>query len=173
MTLPMFDPGIQGAAKFSDCGLYRYTLERSNLGGTRTALMCMVNPSKAGAVINDMTVTKLIGFSVPLDLARFIVVNPAALISTDPAGLCEAEDPIGPENDKHIELALAEVDDVIVAWGASIELLTRRFPGRRGQVLELLRSRGHKLLCWGTTAGGHPRHPSRIPYSTQLVRFGE
>jgi hypothetical protein len=167
----MLNHGIQGAAKFSDCGTYRYTLERSNLGGTRTALVCMVNPSKAGAVVSDMTVTKLIGFSVPLDLARFIAVNAAALVSTDPAELSEAADPIGPDNDQHIALALAEVDDVIVAWGASIDLLARRFPGRRRQVLGLLRSRGHKLMCWGTTAGGHPRHPSRIPYSTQLVRF--
>src|SRR5690349_4646743 len=169
MTLPLFDNGcISGAATFSDCGTYRYDLERSGLGGRLTALVCMLNPSKAGAVVSDMTVTKLIGFAGPLDLARFIVVNAAAMISTDPNELSAAADPIGPDNDKHIERALAQADLVIAAWGGGIELLDR---ARREHVLKLLRSRGHELMCFGTTGGGHPKHPSRLAYSTPLVRF--
>ncbi len=169
MTLSLFDiGGIRGDATFSECGMYRYDLERSNIGGELTAVVCMLNPSKAGAVVGDMTVTKLIGFAGPLNLARFIVVNAAALISTDPNELSTADDPIGPKNDEHIELALAQADLVIVAWGGGIELLAK---ARREHVLALLRSRGHELMCFGTTQDGHPKHPSRLAYSTPLVRF--
>lgn len=171
MTLPLFDLGIQGSAKFSDCGTFRYNLERSNLGGSRTALVCMVNPSKAGAVLSDMTVTKLIGFSEPLDLARFIVVNAAALISTDPAELEPQATITSSASAKASSMCLSLSGPIGSAAVLSIELLAKRFPDRRQRVLVLLRSRGHELMCWGTTAGGHPKHPSRIPYSTQLVRF--
>jgi hypothetical protein len=163
--------GVLGTAVFSECGRYRYRLERFNLPGRRTAVICMLNPSKAGADVGDHTIAKLIGFAGPLDIGRWIVVNPAALISTDPKGLLAADDPIGPDNDAHIIEAVCEADIAVVAWGNGVELLARAYPERVEHVLGLLRGEDRGLQCWGKTTKGHPCHPLRLAYTTPLEPF--
>jgi hypothetical protein len=160
-----------GSATFSPCGLYRYRLERRLPRGSRTMALVMLNPSKAGADEDDQTVTKVIRFSERIDVGRFIVVNAAALISTDPKGLARAADPIGPDNDRHILEAAREADIVVVAWGGGVSNLRGKLATRPAQVLDLLRADGHELWCWGFTKDGHPRHPLMLRYSTSLERF--
>lgn len=161
-------------AVFSPCRKYRYRLERRLLLGSRTMAVTMLNPSDANEVDNDPTIRKLLGFSERLGVGRLIVTNLAALISTDPKGLRQADDPIGPENDSHILAAVAEADFVVAAWGAGVVHLPM-FAWRVETVVELLRRSRQPGLehvsCWGRTLDHHPRHPLMLSYATKLEPF--
>jgi hypothetical protein len=95
------------------------------------------------------------------------VVNLFALRATDPKELRHHPDPVGPDNDMHIDYAAEQVvhagGRIVVAWGA------HRFARERArEVAEVLRIWGG-LWCLGTTRDGSPRHPLYVPYSTPLV----
>jgi hypothetical protein len=106
---------------------YRYALTRRWTGlfeGVRTLLVCGLNPSDAGAQDNDQTITKEIGFASRLGCCRLVKVNLYGLISTDPAELEKAADPIGRYNDHALDWyarwSRREKEPVIAvaAWGA-------------------------------------------------------
>jgi hypothetical protein len=65
----------------------------------------MLNPS-TDEQTNDRTSTRCIGFISRWGHGGLVVINLYALRSTNPAGLWPATDPIGSENDRHIESAL-------------------------------------------------------------------
>lgn len=66
-----------GIAIFSDGGeangLYRYRLERDLGWRGPAAAVIMVNPSTAGAAVNDHTVRRLIGFGEAFRFRKIIV----------------------------------------------------------------------------------------------------
>jgi hypothetical protein len=164
-------------AVFSDCGKYRYRLERClDVGilaapGLRTMSVTMLNPSTADADANDPTIRKLLGFGKRVGVGRLIVTNLGALVSTDPRGLLKANDPVGPENDRHILEAVAEADIVVAAWGANAVLFRGAVAGRRRAVVAMLRASGREVMCWGQTVTGLPRHPLMLPYVTDLEPY--
>lgn len=163
---------VRGWAEFSPCGKYRYLLGREWDPGLPRVLVVGLNPSKAGADIPDMTVTKLVGFGERWGAGSFEVVNPFAYIATDPrylhvngiAGL----DIVGPDNDHFIDEAISRASKCVIAWGgdAGHKFLKPRVV----DVLAKLKSL--PLFCLDPTKDGFPRHPSRAPYSTPLVPFG-
>lgn len=153
-----------GSAVISDCGLYRYRLERGN---GRAMSIIMVNPSTADAQQDDPTIRKVLGFAKRFHCDRIIVGNKFAFRSTDVDGLRSISDPIGPDNDKHIEQILRDGDTHVAAWGSL------------GKIPEVLRSRwkdivriadrvGVRLHCIGFNADGSPRHPLMTSYNTIL-----
>lgn len=147
---------------FSKCGLYRYTLRRSNLFGSKRVCFFMLNPSKASAVITDRTTVKAMGFSSRLlDCKEYLAVNLFAWRDTDPKGLKKTSDPIGPDNDKYLLAAVEWADEIVIAWGAGGVYLNRN-----EEVLELLK--GRSLLCLGKTKEGHPNFPLYLPKDTEL-----
>lgn len=66
---------IQRSASLSDCGLYRYRLERSTGLAGKVAAGIMVNPSTADAVTDNHTIRKWNGFAERLGVSRFYVAN--------------------------------------------------------------------------------------------------
>ena len=62
----------------------------------------MLNPSRADEERNDATIRRCIGFAGDWDFGILEVVNLFALMSTDPAALLKAKDPVGPDNDAAI-----------------------------------------------------------------------
>jgi hypothetical protein len=81
-------------------------------------------------------------------------------------------DIIGPENDAVILAEADQADRIIVAWGAAVSYGPRapaQIRGRDRHVLDLLKDRD--LWCYGLAAGGEPRHPLMLSYSTPLVPF--
>ncbi len=174
----LFAPTSPGSsARFSPCGRYRYELRRDIPGATGRGTLpwIMLNPSVAGAVEDDLTIKKVMGFSSRLGFASIVVVNLFALVSTDPAGLLAAADPVGPENDEAIRGVVPARSLVVVAWGDSIEFGARqpeRIRGRDAHVWAMLREARADVRCLGTTKSGAPRHPSRLGYDTPLAPFG-
>jgi hypothetical protein len=165
---------IEGDALFSEDGLYRYRLRRW-WAPTRGAVIYLgANPSTADAVEPDLTVKKLIGFTWRLERGLFAIVNMAGFVSTDPAGLLTAVDPVGPDNDRVITETLALYPDalVIACWSGSIDLRKGRAELRDRDKAVLALCAGRDVHCFGKTASGAPRHPSRLAYTTPLERWG-
>lgn len=154
-------------AILSDCGLYRYRLERQTTGNRITAVI-MVNPSTADATADDATIRKLLGFGQRNEWGRIIVGNLFAFRATDVRDLATAYDPIGPENDQHLWRIICAANQVVCAWGPIAKqpkswrgLRWRQFVRLAGAVP--LHSIGAPAKC------GHPKHPLMLPYDSPII----
>lgn len=149
-------------AIISPCGLYRYTLDRIWGPGT-IALFAMLNPSTADAECNDPTIRRTISFAKREGCGGLSVVNLFAFRATKPKALLDADDPVGPENDNFIRIAMNRcAGPWIAAWGADKMI---HYKGRALMVEKLL---GHRAMCLGKTKQGHPGHPLYVPGDTPL-----
>lgn len=146
-------------AKFSDCREYRYRLWRTWDVGKPTLAFVMLNPSTADEVKNDPTVRRCIGYAKDWGYGTLVVGNIFALRSTDPQGLYEHDDPVGPENDEHLREIVSEADKVVAAWGSHGE-----YQGRGREVAEMLEG---ELVALDTTKAGQPNHPLYQPKDTE------
>lgn len=155
------------SAIISDCGLYRYRLER-HIGDGPTMLFIMVNPSTADAEKDDQTIRKCIGFATRAGYGRILVGNKFAYRATDITKLRSAVDPIGPENDAHIDALLSQADRVVVAWG-QLAKLPETLRGRWKDIVRMADGRGRALHAFGTNADKHPKHPQMIGYDVPLM----
>lgn len=158
-----------GLAVFSDCGTYRYRLERKwapelGVDPERNVLFVMLNPSVADAVVNDRTVTRCVRFAKSWGYASLTVCNLFALRSTDPRALHAHTDPVGPGNDEEIARCVRHADLIVAAWGPP-----GMFLYRDQTVMPLL---GPLVYCLGMTKDGHPRHPLYLLKTTRPQPFG-
>ena len=155
------------SAVMSDCGLYRYRLERHLRKDGPVVAVIMVNPSTATAEVNDHTITKVERFGSLLGWGRIIVGNLFAYRATDIDDLKTVQDPVGPDNLSHIAAILDEADLTVVAWGA-----TRKMPESLRQswrpIADLITQHGRVPQCWGVNADGHPKHPMILSYRLPL-----
>lgn len=162
---------IRSSALISPCGRYRYRLERDLHpiwgDGTRTMTWIMVNPSTADHAEDDPTIRRVCGFAERHGCDRVVVGNLFALRATDVRELARADDPKGPECERHLEDMIREADLLVVGWGPVAKLpapLRRRW----GLVPRLAGPLGKEMRCFGTSKDGHPRHPLMLPYATPL-----
>lgn len=156
------------SAVISDCGLYRYRLERHALAGAGAVAWIMVNPSTADATQDDATIRKVIGFSERMGAGWAVVGNKFAWRATDVRELKTARDPVGPDNDDHLAQIMRDAAQVIVAWGPLAKLpphLRRRWY----KIAHIAEALGKPLMCFGTANDGHPRHPLMLAYDTPLI----
>lgn len=154
------------SAIISDCGKYRYWLERQCQGGGATAVI-MVNPSTADATENDATIRKLIGFGNRHQWGRLIVGNLFAYRATDVRELGKVDDPVGPDNDYWLGRIAGTVDRVIYAWGPTAKqpraYRSLRWPKVTGIFLGIDAYQiGPPAKC------GAPCHPLMLSYSLPL-----
>lgn len=123
----------------------------------------MLNPSTADHQLDDPTIRRCTGFARTLGCDRYAVGNLYALRTTNPDNLWAHPDPVGAENDQHLQRLAAEFPDIVCAWGVSAALW------RVQQVQALLLDAGATLWCLGTTKDGWPRHPLYLPADQPLV----
>lgn len=157
-------------ALFSPDKKYRYYLWRIWDTSKKYSVFLMLNPSTADETVDDPTIRKCMGFGHRWDAGGIIVVNLFAYRSTSPAALKKVEDPVGPDNDKHI-LNIMSVKNRpnICAWGSHGVLLDRA-----SHVTKLLRSGGVELnYLRMTERSNQPGHPLYIPYETPLTSWQE
>ena len=158
------------SAEISVCGSYRYRLERltqAQHAARKTMAVVMVNPSTANAVVDDATIRKVQGFALRHGAHRVIVGNLFAFRATDIKALRTAADPIGPDNDRHLEQILRDADLHIVAWGP-LAKLPPHLRNRWHEVFAIADRVGCSLHCLGTARDGQPRHPLMLSYETSL-----
>jgi hypothetical protein len=157
-------------AIISDCGQYRYRLERHKLAGAGAIAWIMVNPSTADAENDDATIRKVIGFTERLGGGWAVVGNKFAYRATDVRELRTARDPKGEENDAHLGQIMRDAPVVIAAWGPLAKLpphLRRRWR----TVCDIADRAGATLMCLGTAQDGQPRHPLMLAYDTPLTEW--
>jgi hypothetical protein len=134
----------------------------------RTLTYVMLNPSKADDVQDDPTIRKCVGFATRLGYERMYVVNLFSKRATNPI---ELQVGVGRRrtNLVAVQRRLLASDTVVFAWGASV---MQAPPAPRARALRSLAGVVEQLdvrpLCLGATKDGHPRHPVRLSYTTQL-----
>lgn len=153
-------------AIFSEDRRYRYLLRRRVGESEKRVLFIMLNPSKADEERNDATIRRCIGFARDWGYGCLEVVNLFALMSTDPKGLLETDDPVGPDNDAAIRAALESADTVVLAWGNHGLDHEKRAAEVTAMAWEAARP-----CCLGLTVKGAPRHPLRLPRTATLEPF--
>lgn len=162
MKLVLHD-GEHGSATLSADKKYRYRLTRRWGDGQGIRIVwIMLNPSTANHEANDPTITRCIGFSKRLGASSLVVVNLFAYRTTNPKELLRVEDPAGPNNMEALLSAAQCSDEAVAAWGE----IPRRVFERAHEAISAVRAM--RLKCLGTTKGGAPRHPVRLPYAVKL-----
>lgn len=161
---------VRTGADFSPDRRYRYSLWREWAGwdNLRALVVIGLNPSTADETVDDPTIRRCIGFARREGCGRLVMINLFAFRATDPRELMYQLDPVGPENDLHIQTwtrpTLGHEPIVVAAWGA-----LGRYRNRSIEVRNLITAM--HLWCFGTTQGGHPRHPLYLRADAPLVRY--
>lgn len=160
---------MRKSATLSDCGKYRYWLER-RWSKSHPMVFVMLNPSTANASVDDPTIRRCINFARREDHGGIVVVNLFGLRSTDPKFLKEAHDPVGPENGRNIGTALLMAattsNRIICAWGSS-EFARTQAQSLRRRAADF----NVKLMCLGVTLKNHPRHPLYLRNDAKLIGY--
>ncbi|MFY0659282.1 MAG: DUF1643 domain-containing protein [Shimia sp.] len=150
------------SALYSECETYRYALTRVWDNNAAKVLFIMLNPSKATERQNDPTIERCERRARALGYGGFRAVNIFALRETDPKKMRQHKAPAGPDNDAVVAQSCLWADDILAAWGAHGDHLSRGFEMR-----DVLKATGQTIKCLGVTKAGHPRHPLYISYATQ------
>ncbi|MCE2516245.1 MAG: DUF1643 domain-containing protein [Alphaproteobacteria bacterium] len=183
---PLGKEGVmKRSATFSDCGKYRYRLDRdwSDMltDNPRRALWIMLNPSTADASEDDPTIRRIINFSKREGCSALTVLNLSPRIATDPAELAGlTDDELMGDADQYY----SKMDDVfdpelspliICAWGATAynKKTLKPWANKGYGILfsHLSRKASQKLLCLGHTKDGAPRHPLYVDAEQPLLEL--
>ena len=156
---------MKRTAEISPCGQYRYRLGRLWDESRPVCLWIMLNPSYADDQEDDRTITLCVGYAKRWGYGSILVGNLFAWRTTYPEKLYQAEDPVGPRNDRRLRAMLTKADLVVCAWGTH-----RMARGREREVISMLDGRGHALRI---TRDGHPHHPLRLPATLTPVPYPE
>ena len=159
MTVDLLD--ARGDAIISECGTYRYLLQRFWDARLEAVNFIMLNPSTADARVGDPTIRRCLGFASALGFGALEVTNLYALRSTDPRALVFHSEPIGPENDEQIISSAKVCQMTICAWGTGDRL------NRARRVLDMLLKAGIKPHALKLTKGGCPAHPLYVKADVQ------
>ena len=164
----MADLLLYRSAILSPCSLFRYRLEREVSHEGLVAAILGVNPSTADAEIDDHTIRKDMGFARRFGWRKIIKGNKFAFRATDVRELRRAHDPVGPENDTHLERIMRDADIVVAAWGP-LAKLPPQLRSRWREVVAIADRVGKPLHCFGTAKDSQPRHTLMLAYNTPLL----
>ena len=160
------------SAIFSDCGTYRYRLEREGLlpGSGKTVAFFGVNPSTADAVEDDATVRKWRGFTYRMGAGKFIVGNVFAYRSTNVRKLATCADPVGPLNRRYLFSIADDADVLVPCWGSRGKLPKQLRHYLDAFMADLLAT-GKPVMSYGVTKSGDPPHVLMLGYDTPLTAW--
>ena len=148
---------------------YRYLLGQK---GRRVLIGFGINPSKANRVRSDTTVTRVIRTAARNRFDGWLMMNVSSQRSTDPKKMHgQILQNHHRKNLQCFNKILTTFDDYacLGAWGNLIE--SRDY--LKKYLLALIDDKNlmkRPWFCYGTTANGHPKHPSRAGYD-QFQQF--
>lgn len=154
-------------AAFSEDRLHRYVLWRVWGDTSRRLVLIGLNPSTADELTDDPTIRRGINFARREGCGALVMVNLFTYRATDPRDLIGAREPLAPQADGFLRLYCCDPRAVVVAaWGVHGK------HRKRGLMVErMLTAEGVRLLCFGRSAGGYPRHPLYLPNAAPLVPY--
>lgn len=145
-------------AVFSPCRKYRYLLSRTWDESKGYVVFVGLNPSTADETMDDPTIRRCMGFAKAWGMGGIVMVNLFAYRATDPRDMKNAEDPVGPENDKWLKKMGKYTHTVVAAWGTHGTFQSRNITVR--EIFNYLEFWGYiHFTCLGLTKDGHPKHP--------------
>jgi hypothetical protein len=161
----------KSGATLSPCRRYRYRLWREWGDPAQRVAFVMLNPSTADETEDDPTIRRCIDFAKRWGAGALDVVNLFALRSTEPAGLLESLDPVGPENNAHVVLVAGNATRVVMAWGSHRKIRKLLDPRAYevAQLLPLVVKPPRDLGTLGRNDDGAPKHPLYLPKFTSFV----
>lgn len=149
---------MRKSAIISDCGLYRYRLEREWEPSLYSLPIIMLNPSTADADLDDPTIRRCVSFAKREGYGGIIVMNLFAFRATSPDDMKSASDPFGHECGYHLDTLFEYANEyrtpILAAWGTH-----GNYRQRDAAIKATAKGWGTPLACLGKTAAGHPRHP--------------
>ena len=176
---------VSKGAIISACERYRYLLWREwrgthnrnnwqwygcrdgageDMGRPKSCVFVMLNPSTADADDDDPTIRRCVGFAKSWGYERLEVVNLFAYRATSPRSLLaltHEHDPVGWDNQRHVEIATHSAGVVVCAWGSHGTHL------QQDQTVQGWIS--PPTFALGFTASGQPRHPLYLRADASLV----
>lgn len=171
------------SAIISECGKYRYRLERDRLPplaeciiddenfhplAGKTVAFFGVNPSTADASVDDATVRKWIGFCRRWGVSRFIVGNVFSYRATDVRELAKVPFQQGPQHFAHLEKIIEDADVLVPCWG-SRDKVPNDLRNQIDMMIGWLHRTGKPVMHFGLTSSGDPKHPLMLGYDTPLI----
>jgi hypothetical protein len=156
----------KSTAAFSDCGRYRYVLDRRWTVGP-ICVFIGLNPSTATADSDDATVRKCVALARTWGFSGMTMANLFAVRCRYPQILSTHQDPVGPENDRFLLPAIEQAQTAVAMWGNQ-GLKSYGLSARRDQDILALRD---DWQCVGITKRGAPRHPLYISSASTLMTF--
>jgi hypothetical protein len=159
-----FFPLPKGAI-FSPCGTYRYALWRIWSPSLPLLMIIGLNPSRAGAIDNDNTIVRGIGYAVAWRFGGLLMGNLFGFVDTYQSNLRDAADRIGPYNDLWLKRMRAFAGMHLAAWGIHAELDLHR--------VAAVRAMFPKLYVLGFTQNGQPKHPLRLAKTLKPILWEE
>lgn len=160
-------PGVAGKAVFSPDGHYRQALSR-RWGEGQPVLWIGMNPSTAGAEVDDPTVRWEIDYTRKLGFNAYLKTNVMDYRATNPARLrMDDVQPISPRNKPVIRYLARKAAKIIMVYG-SIPVGLR---DHANEITAMLRADGHTLWCLGLNKNGTPKHPLYLRRDTPLIAF--
>lgn len=163
-TTPALATKWLGSAEFEDTGIgrLRWRLDRWRDTGPR-ALICMANPSSAGASKDDPTIQSIKRI-IPPEFVGFTVVNWMPYIATNPDDLHEwrAECGGGGEYESVVRANVSMIRSLsessairFVAWGN----LVPNVPDTQRILLAMSCDLRFPIYAFGLNRDGSPKHP--------------
>ena len=147
---------------FSECRKYRYVLKRIWIPKKGFVVFVCLNPSTADENFDDNTVVRCIGYASSWGYGGMIMLNLFGYISTDRSVLQDVYDPIGPDNDKHIQEWSQNAGLTVAAWGNDGALMNRGI-----NVMKMLKEPHYLAL----TKNNHPWHPLYLKKDLKPIKF--
>lgn len=155
----MMKPGVTGTAEFSEDKRCRWTLKRIWQPELGLVLYSGLNPSRAGADTDDMTVTKGMGFARAWGFGGTMHGNAYPFITPYPKDLAQCTEEEIERNDQELLKMASQAALVVLAWGSF-----PKFKPRFWKVARMLAP--WNPVCVGRTKDGYPQHISRLGYDT-------
>lgn len=152
---PMPQP-MRRTAIISDCGQFRPVLTRI-WDDTKPMLpVCMLNPSRGDAQIDDPTILQLIHFAKLWGYGGLLIVNLYDYRASKPQEMFAAPVKISADGERWAMNAIIYARDnggkLLAAWGNHGQAQANFY-------MEAARCNGVDLICLGTTQSGAPKHP--------------
>lgn len=156
-------------ALISDCGEYRYWLERIWDEEKPIIVFVMLNPSTADSNEDDPTIRRCINFAKDWGYGSINVFNLYDFRSTNPDNLLKTDKPFSDKNIHQIKVHCDVFDKIICAWGnpGMIKKLKKKFPDYNP-----LEGYEDKLYHLGFCKDGvTPRHPLFLKSNLKPIKL--
>ena len=120
-----------------------------------TVAFIMLNPTPPTDRLTTRPIRRCIGYARTWGNGALAVGNLYAFRATEPEALRRAREPVGPDNDRHLECVAQTAARVVCAWGTDPAAHTARTEAAVG----LLRRWHAGLMALQLTKSGQPAHP--------------